>query len=494
MGHKRRTPPSGKQSLLNDKIPATNRAFGGLLEFLGLSQQQAADRLRLARRTVSDYVSGKKTLFLPNYRQKCIGLGLDAATAEHALAVVAEVDGDEQLRKSTASDFITRIGRLAERLAATIPARAREAAAEQERQRLQALWRDLETLTLADWRLVVAAAAPDLQRWAFVKLVGEESELAASTDAQRALELARFALWTAERVTGEEGWVSLVFGWVFLGNARRVGGDLAGAEEAFAHSARLQTAPPEGLPELPEPWRLLDLEASLRISLRQLPEALRLLDQAVEVAPSTGSIQARLLCKRANALYRMGDLEGSIATLREALAQIDHETESRLLCMLQFNLMDRLCSVEQAAEAERMLPELRRLQAQMGNGLNQIRLRWLEGKIDAGLGRIERAVEALSWVRAAFAREGLRYDEAQAGMELAGLYLVQGRTAAVKRLVLLMEPVFRAKGVHEEARKALDLFRRAVDRETVTPELAGRVAGYLRRAQNDPELRFEEAA
>jgi urease accessory protein UreF len=190
----------------------------------------------------------------------------------------------------------------------------------------------------------------------------------------------------------------------------------------------------------------------------------------------------------------MGDSEGSIAALREALSQIDHEAESGLLCMLKFNLMDTLCSVGQAAEAAEMLPELRRLQAQMGNGLNQIRLRWLEGKIDAGLGRIEPAVEALSWVRAAFSQENLRYDEAQAGMELARLYLVQGRTAAVKRLVLSMEPVFRAKGVHAEARKALDLFRRAVDQETVTPELAGRVAGYLRRAQNDPELRFEEAA
>ena len=141
-----------------------------------------------------------------------------------------------------------------------------------------------------------------------------------------------------------------------------------------------------------------------------------------------------------------------------------------------------------------MLPALRRLQAQLGDGLNQIRLRWLEGKIDAGLGRLDPAIEALSWVRAAFAEEDLRYDEAQAGMELAGLYLKKGRTAEVKRLVLLMEPVFRAKGVHAEAQKALDLFRRAVEKETATPELAGRVAGYLRRAQHDPELIFEEAA
>jgi len=118
----------------------------------------------------------------------------------------------------------------------------------------------------------------------------------------------------------------------------------------------------------------------------------------------------------------------------------------------------------------------------------------LEEKIDAGCGRLDQAIEALSWVRAAFAKDDIRYDEAQAGMDLAGLYLKKGRTADVKRLVLLMEPVFRANGVHVEAQKALALFRRAVELEKATPELAGRVAGYLRRARHDPELLFEEAA
>jgi ATP/maltotriose-dependent transcriptional regulator MalT len=95
------------------------------------------------------------------------------------------------------------------------------------------------------------------------------------------------------------------------------------------------------------------------------------------LAPQTGPIQARLLCIRANALYRIGDLEGSIAALREGLAQIHHD----------------------------------------------------------------------------FDREHIHYDEALAGMELAGLYLEQGRTADVKRLVLQMEPVFQSQGVHEEARR-----------------------------------------
>jgi len=351
----------------------------------------------------------------------------------------------------------------------------------------------VRSLDAQELRFLVSHA-PSLCRWAFVKVVGEESERAASTDAARALEIAGVALWVAEQVSGEEDWASQVLAWDYLGNARRVGSDLAGALEAFASSARLQVERPEGRRDLPEPWRLLDLEASLRISLRQIPEALRLLDEAAQVAPQTGPVQARLLCKRANAMYRLGDMDGSIATLQQGLACIGCEAEPRLYFMLQSNLAERLTEIGQAAEAAVMFPELLRLQGHVGNGLNQIRLRWLEGKIDAGLGRLDQAIEALSWVRAAFAGEDVRYDEAQAGMELAGLYLRKGRTAEVKRLVLQMAPVFKAKGVHAEAKKALGLFRRAVELETATPELAGRVAGYLRRAQHDPELVFQEAA
>jgi transcriptional regulator with XRE-family HTH domain/tetratricopeptide (TPR) repeat protein len=414
-------------------------------------------------------------------RRQLLGLeGHGSAGSERLFATVTGDFADEVLR-----DMVPLVARLV-----TAQAPAPPPATEEE---IRALAPALDRLGGHNLKRYVDKL-PSLRRWSFVKLVGEKSERAASVDAGKALELASFALWVAEQVPGEDGWRCRVFGLAFLANARRVGSDLAGAEEASARSARLRAEPPEGQPELPEPWRLLDLEASLRIEQRRLPEALRLLDQAAEVAPRTGPIRARLLCKRSNALERMGDPEGSIEALREALPQIDREAEPHLFCLLQSNLADSLANVGQATEAAEMLPELRRLQAQLGNGLNRIRLRWLEGKIEAGLGRLDRAIEALSWVRAAFAREDVRYDEAQAGMELAGLYLKKGRTAEVKRLVLQMEPVFRAQGVHAEARKALDLFRLAVHQEKATPDLAGRIAGYLRRAQHVPELRFEEAA
>ena len=272
-----------------------------------------------------------------------------------------------------------------------------------------------------------------------MKQVGEERARAASTDAKRALELASFALWVAERVTGEESWASRVFSWAFLGNARRVGNDLVGAEEAFARSARLQEEPPkEGVPSCPSPGAFSiskHLSGSVCGICRKpcvcwirLP---RWRPQRTRFRHGSSCASGQI------ALDRLGDSEGSISALREALTEIDHEADPSLLCMLRFNLMDTLCSVGRASEAAEMLPTLRRLQAQLGNGLNQIRLRWLEGKIDAD------------------------------GACLS------------------------AKGVHAEARKAFLLFRRAVELETDTVELVRRLAAYLRQAQDDPELGFE---
>ena len=487
MGRQRRTPPSDKDGLAAAKPPATNRAFSALLKALDLNQQEAAEVLGLDRNTLSDYARGRKTLYPENYRRKCAAFGLDQVTAEHALALVTEVDGD-----ALSLDFVSEIGSLAERLAASVPARAQELAAEQDQKRCQILWRSLKTLRPDEWQLILTAA-PDLQRWAFVKLVGEESTRAASDDTNQALELATLALWVANRIAGEEGWRSRIFAWARLGNARRVRSDLDEARQAFAVSIQLRQE--EGHGPIPEAWRLYDLEASLRIDLRQHAEALRLLAQATQEAPQTGAVQARLLSQVAHVHEVMGDSEGALRMFRQAAALVDRETDDpHLVWMVHSNLMGSLCEVGRAAEAAPMLPALRLLAAQVGDGLSQIRLRWIEAKIAAGLGRIAEAVEALSSVRAAFADEKIRYDEALASTELAELYLEQGRTGDVKRLVLLMAPVFTDKGIHQEAHKALALFRRAIELETVTIDLVRHVAAYLRRAQNDPRLPFEETA
>jgi len=145
-------------------------------------------------------------------------------------------------------------------------------------------------------------------------------------------------------------------------------------------------------------------------------------------------------------------------------------------------------------EAEKALPGLRALSAGPDQAMDRVRLCWLAGRIAGGLGRTAEGIAALSRARAELAAVPLRYDEALVSMELAGLYLEQGRTAEVKELVQRMEPVFLDECVHEEAQKALALFRRAVELEAVTLDLVRRLVVYLFRAQYNPELRFAAPA
>ena len=375
---------------------------------------------------------------------------------------------------------------------ARLPRLLEEGDAREARRHARELWSGLGDRPADDWRLVLTKL-PGLVSWAVCELLAEKSAEAASDDADRALELATLALWAAARVPDEADRPRCTaYAWAFLGNARRVKSALRDADAALDLALRLwQEDPKEGAGSgFLDGSRLLDLQASLRIGQRRLAEARALLaEAAAQAAP--GLPLGRILIKDAYALELLGDYTGAVKTLRRAASLIP-ETEARLRCVVQFNEMVNLCHLSQAAVAERMLPELRARAARINYTLDQVRLRWLEGRIDAGVGRTREAVEALSWVRERFAQDALRYDEALVSLELAGLYLEQGRTADVKRLVRLMAPVFAAEGVHAEAQKALGLFRRAVELETVTLELVRRLVAYLYRAQHDPELRFEE--
>jgi transposase-like protein len=74
---------------------------------------------------------------------------------------------------------------------------------------------------------------------------------------------------------------------------------------------------------------------------------------------------------------------------------------------------------------------------------------------------------------------------------LAVLLLEEYRVGEVRTISRQILWIFQAQGVHREALAALRLFCEAVERETVTVEMVRRMLDYLRRAQNDPNLRFE---
>jgi transcriptional regulator with XRE-family HTH domain len=358
-----------------------------------------------------------------------------------------------------------------------------------DREAAPGLWKRLQRFTPAERRLLVEEAV-EFQNWALSELLCRESVAAARDSAARALELADLALRIAEVVHGGEAWRCRLQGysWGHVGNARRVGSDLQGAVEAFGHSRRLWTAGEAGDPgRLLDESRLLDLEVSLCRDRRRFSEALKLLDLAAEQSGQKG----RLLLKKATVLFTLGDYKGAVVALQQAASHVEPTDEPQLLFALRFNLAVNLCFLERSGEAESLLPALRELAAGLGQGLDLVRLRWLEGRVAAGFGRRQEARAALEEVLGEFTRLEIAYDAALVSLELAVLSLEEGQTGEVKKLAGEMAWIFQAQGVHREALAALRLFQEAAEQEAVTVKMARRLTAYLHRAQNDPSLQFE---
>jgi hypothetical protein len=95
-------------------------------------------------------------------------------------------------------------------------------------------------------------------------------------------------------------------------------------------------------------------------------------------------------------------------------------------------------------------------------------------------------------VRRTFREHPLAYDYALVSLDLALVLLEHGRTAEVAELAGEMVWIFKAQGVHEQALAALRVFCAAAEREAATVERTRRIVRFLRRAQLDPELVFED--
>jgi tetratricopeptide (TPR) repeat protein len=434
-------------------------------------------------------------------RRRAEGLGLPDSFVDRALALVRE--GRAAIAARRAPDDPRLAARHAmEQLAgeashagsqflrAAMDLQAAQAEVERAKSAARETWEAISAHP-ASRRRALLDAIPEAKTAALCALLCEESVKAAAHEASQALELADLALWVADGLEGDDKPAAQGYAWAFVGNARRVqGAKLPAADEAFRRHHALWLEPTGPSPF--NPSRVLDLEASLRREQRRIPEALALLDRALAVAQGSTSI-ARVLIIKAKTLEEAGDFHTAVETLRVAEPLTDTVGDPQLRLALRFNLPVNLCHLKQAAEAEPMLAEVRMLALQLGNALSLVRLHWLEGRVAAGLGRRDEAINLLTRVRGEFASREMAYDMALVSLELAELYAAEGRMDAVRSLARHMAKVFKDQEVHAEARKALAFFRRAAERDSVTPELAGDVVRYLYRARHQPELRFEAA-
>ena len=84
--------------------------------------------------------------------------------------------------------------------------------------------------------------------------------------------------------------------------------------------------------------------------------------------------------------------------------------------------------------------------------------RWMEGSIALELGRIETAEAAFREVQRAFLEQRMGYDAALVSLDLAMLYVQEGRTGELKRLAEELVPVFEAWDIHREGARRSSSF------------------------------------
>ena len=363
------------------------------------------------------------------------------------------------------------------------------------------LWAELEPYRFED-RSHLIRCHRRFVNWGLCERFCQESARLTPVDPDRAIEAAEVAVLVSDLMKEDDPasarWLYRLrsYAWAHDGNARRVLGDLRGADESFSIAEAWWEAGEDGAADLlGYESMLLDFKASLRIAQRRLPEALRLLDRMFALHDNgqhrDAHLAGRALVKKAIALHEMEESDRVIELLRQAESLIDVERDPRLLFCLRQNLLWELATLEYFGQAQTMLPEVAALCRRLGNPLDLLRLQWAEARIIAGLGRTQEAVQLLQVIRREFADRGMAYDMALATLELTALHLQEGRTTEVKRLSVEMARIFRAQNVPREALAALLFFQKAAERDRATARLAREIAAFLEKQRTDPGLRFD---
>lgn len=279
----------------------------------------------------------------------------------------------------------------------------------------------------------------------------------------------------------------------FRANALRAQGRLQEADERIGNARSLLQSEPVTANTI---YAEVDwFEGILRKDQRRFTEAEGLLRRsAIRFQRAGESIAAaRPLLSLGLMYYDRQEAVKAIETTEDALQDLSPEIEPRLYLAGRHNLALFLTDLGRLEEAERLLVTDEELYQRFTDPWTRLRLAWLRGKIAFGTSRLEDAEESFLAVRAGFVKQGIGYDAAMVSLDLALVYLQQGRTAEVRQLAEEMHALFEAEDVHREAVAALLLFQEAARQEAAeaaTVELVQDLTSYLKRARGNPEMRF----
>lgn len=341
-----------------------------------------------------------------------------------------------------------------------------------------------------------------LPRWAqgavLVEALLERSWALRHDDPAQMVELARYAVLVACQLDVQKHGIAQTAdlqcrAWADLGNACRVAEDHGKAQECFDQALECYL---RGTNDELLLARVLDLQSSLYRAERDFPTARTALSLVYDIYRRHGQrhLAGRALTKIGILTGNSGEPEEACRLIRRGLLAVDEREEADLVFTAIHNLIWFAVDCDRFEEAERDLFLNRRRYREAGGRLNQLKLRWLEARIDAGRGRIARAAETFREVAEGFEEASLGYQAALASLYLAEALLRQEEVEEARQVALQAAETFQSLKIHREAMAAVLFLRRCFRRRQATAAVVKSVITFLRRAEHDPTARFQPPA
>ena len=268
--------------------------------------------------------------------------------------------------------------------------------------------------------------------------------------------------------------------WAYRGNALRLAGAFAIAEEALARAEPLVE---HGSGDPLERAELHALRAALAADRGRPAAALALYDRAAQTYRALAERHAlgrTLLEKSAVPMPALGEA-ARLALLREGVGLLDDRLEPHLAAAAHHRLVAGLVDAGHPGEALLYLQKARLLDRKQRDQAGLLRLLRLEGKIAESLDRPEDAERLLLEAWIGLVQLKLGQDAATVTLDLARLYARNGRIAEARGLALKLSPLFHAEGLDRGAIVGLVVLRRLLETESASPQFLAELVGYFRR-------------
>lgn len=329
--------------------------------------------------------------------------------------------------------------------------------------------------------------SPDVER---CQALLEHSRESRFSDPERMVMSASMAVTLVERAIARHGESAELAdlearAWAELGNAHRVADDFVSAEGALAHALNRSAQGTRGPLLLA---RIMDLAASLYIDQRRFKEARHLLECVYSIYQHEGDVHsaARTFISKGIAANLALNPEEAIGFLTEGLCRIDPAHDPKLVLAGVHGLLWCLVDSGRAADASSLLLQARPLYESMGERFDRLPQFWLEGRIASHLGEDEKAEQLLQTVRKGYRDADIAYDVALVSLDLAALWLRQGRMLEIQGIVDEVIGILRARNLQREALSAFLMLKKAFQTNQATAALLQAASNQLWKLERFP--------